>query len=468
MNLPDKIATKDLNSTHPEFDLDHLELCRALYHGGRVFRDQLNNFLIKRKIEDKDHSHYELRKRRSFYVPYAAGLLDWICAAAFTDGVRLRVVSGSDEAREYYESLNENADGLGTPLTTLSRMGLLSALKYGRAYFFPDFVSAYSQPTKPETKDARITMLDPIQVNDWQMNEDGCLEWVRCQCSEKIRNEAEPWKTATDSRDVWTFFDDENITVYEHTTVAGQRKNSFASLLERRPHGLGRCPVFDVRAPENIWVLDRVFEVAVALFNREASLTWALDMSAYATLVLKLMNTKINQIVSTELAALRIEPGEDAGYIAPPGGIYEPLFKDADRLKGNMYEVVRALGLNVAAIPQAGRLSGDAVGKIREPMDVLLDSFSQPILEALARLLDALREKRGDDDVEIELVLGSETESVEGDEDGEDDEADASDESAGGEAGGDASGTAQADGNTGSEGSARSFRDELATEDRGG
>lgn len=411
MKLPDQIPVKELASVHPDYDDEHLERCKALYHGGRIFRDNLDKFLIKRKIEDKDTSHYDLRKRRCFYVPYSAGLLDWIGAAAFREGLMLRVKGGSAEAKEYYESLNTDADGLGTPLLGVAIQMLLSAMKYGRSYVFPDFT--------PENE-ARITQLCPCRVDDWQKREDGELEWVRMHCREALRDESKPWDKATDSKESWTFFDEQNITVFECITSAkGGRGEQIAKRIEQRPHGLGMCPVVDVRAPDNIWVMDRIFEVAVALFNREASLAWSLDMSAYATMVLVLNETQISQIVSTELAALRLRPGESVSYAAPPGGVYEPLFKDADRLKANLYEVVRSLGVDSAKIPQAGRLSGEAIGKIREPMEVLLDSFSRPVLEALARFLEIVKLRRGDD-VELELVMQVDNQGAE---DGEEDTA---------------------------------------------
>jgi len=410
MNLPDTILVQDLQAVHPEYDSGRLAHCKALYHGGRIFAESLDEFLVKRKIEEKDRSHYELRKRRSFYVPYSAGLLDWIAAAAFQDGVEVRVVSGDQEAVDYYESLNADADGRGTPITAIASRALLAAMTYGRAYVFPDFRHPMSIATQPKTKDARLVLLDPVAIDDWEQDEEGFLEWSRMHVMERTRDEAAHYKKAQDERHLWTFFDEKNITVYELLKKAGQRQEKIAKRIESRAHGLGLCPVFDVRSPENIWVMDRIFEVAVALFNREASLTWALDMSAYATLVLTLDQTQINQIVATELAALRLRVGESANYIAPPGGIYEPLFKDADRLKANLYEVVRTLGIDAAKVPQAGRMSGETISQMRAPLDVLLESFSQPVLEAIARLIDAVRRKRGDDDVEVEIVMGDDAE----------------------------------------------------------
>jgi hypothetical protein len=440
MKLPPTIAIKDLTPTHAEYDAKHLGACHSLYHGGKLFRENLDDFLIKRKIEDTDNKHYELRKRRSFYVPYAAGLLDWISAAAFKDGVELRVLSGSSEAREYYEGLNGDADGHGTPLNAVLTSGLLHAMIFGRSYFFPDFEYPMQLRSNPKTGDARIVLMEPMMVDDWDKDEDGFLRWARMHAEENLRDANALYKQPTEKRNVWTFFDEEGIYIYEAITKKGQRAPTVATLIDTRANGLGTCPLFEVYSPENIWVMDRIYEVAVALFNREASLTWALDMSAYATLVLTIDATQINQIVATELAALRLRPGESASYISPPGGIYEPLFKDADRLKQNLYEVVRSLGIDAAKVPQAGRMSGETITKMREPLDILLESFSQPVLEAVARLLDAVRVKRGDEDVELELIMGDQDEEGE---DGEEDGANGTDDEGDGEADGPADGAGE-------------------------
>lgn len=457
MNFPGQIPVADLNETHPEFDGDHLECCHALYHGGRIFREKLNDFLVKRKIEEKDASHYKLRKARSFYVPYAAGLIDWIAAAAMKDGLELRVVKGNDEQRAYYESLSSNADGKGTPLASIATHALLNSLKYGRSYLFPDFLELYSQAADAGSKDARIALLDPRNVDDWELSDTGTLAWARMHTQDRKRS-AEEYKQPKDTRDVWTFFDGNSVAIYENTRTSGQAVDLFAKLKEIREHGIGTCPVFEVHAPENIWVLDRIFEVAVALFNREASLTWALDMSAYATLVLHLDGTQISELVASELAALKLQPAEGASYIAPPGGIYEPLFKDADRLKSSLYEVVRSLGINAANVPQAGRMSGETISKMREPLDILLESFSRPVIEAFARLLDTIREHRGDDDVELELVQGSvEIDHEEEVADGEAEDKPATDTG---------SDVSDADRATGDHSEASNFRDVLDAKDR--
>ncbi|MEN6534291.1 MAG: hypothetical protein ABFD89_11555, partial [Bryobacteraceae bacterium] len=246
--------------------------------------------------------------------------------------------------------------------------------------------------------DARLAMLEPKDIDDWQVTENEILQWVRAHTMELTRTPGAEYLPPDIETHYWTFFDSKNA--YRYSAKKPIREKSWkpgevAILDGAEPHGLEECPAFNVIVGENMEIFDRIKSVAVALFNREASITWALDMAAYATLVLILDQTQVKEIVSSELAALKLRVGESASYVSPPAGIFEPLFTDADRLKNNLMDVVRAQGVNAADLPQAGRLSGSAVYAMREPSESLLRSFADPVLEAINRAVGAIAKKRG-------------------------------------------------------------------------
>lgn len=414
--LPGQLLVSDLIKPGAEYSADDIAQADALYHGGKKFTDRIDDFLVKRKIEDKNRDHYDLRKKRSFYTPYTGGLLDYIAAKAL-DKV-LRVESKGDD--KYYESLVTDIDGNGTSAKTFAITCLIHAMLFRRAYVFPDF-SAKAVFEKFED-DARLVMMEPQDIDDWQTDEKGIVEWVRSHTMELTRDPAKPYLPPEIETHYWTFFDCENAYRYTASKPKDQSwKFEQMAVLDRvEPHGVEGCPVFNVRVGENMEIFDRIKSVAVALFNREASITWALDMAAYATLVLILDQTKVSEIVSSELAALKLKVGESAQYVSPPPGIFEPLFTDADRLKSNLMDVVRAQGVDAADIPQAGRLSGTAVNAMREPSESILRSFADPVLEAINRALAAIAKKRGTKDtVRIVLDEGGQADGIE-DPEGED------------------------------------------------
>jgi hypothetical protein len=391
LDLPPSLLVSDLLKPGAEYLADDIAEADALYHGGKKFADRIEDFLVKRKIEDSNKEHYDLRKRRAFYVPYTGGLLDYIAAKALDKVLRIEA-EGSDP---YYESLLNDIDGAGTSLKTFAITCLIHAMLFRRAYVFPDFeVPAVFGEYED---DARLAMLEPQDIDDWQTNEKGHIEWVRSHTMELTRDPMKPYLPPEIETHYWTFFDSQNAYCYTASKPKNQSwgNDALAKIEKVKAHGLAECPVFNVHVGENMEIFDRVKSVAVALFNREASITWALDMAAYATLVLLLDTTLVKEIVSSELAALKLRVGESANYISPPPGIFEPLFTDADRLKANLMDVVRAQGVNAADLPQAGRLSGAAVNAMREPSESILRSFADPVLEAINRALSAIAKKRG-------------------------------------------------------------------------
>jgi hypothetical protein len=185
---------------------------------------------------------------------------------------------------------------------------------------------------------------------------------------------------------------------------SGFDANAVATRLPAMPHDFGTMPLFDVRTGHGQHVMERTYDVIRALFEREAGLCWALDAQCYAIPVLTVPNIgQIPSISANELLALVLEQGSTFTYAAPQASIFDPLFKDVERLSNDLYEVVQSMAINAAAIPQAGRLSGDAVTAMRSPMQALLKSFAWPIKETLQRALEAIAKYRGED-VEIELT----------------------------------------------------------------
>jgi len=80
------------------------------------------------------------------------------------------------------------------------------------------------------------------------------------------------------------------------------------------------------------------------------------------------------------------------------------MHKDQINLKENLYEVIQSTAMNAAAIPQAGRLSGEAVDKMRDPLHVLLDSFAWPVRDSFVRLKNEMAEYRGENPEDITIV----------------------------------------------------------------
>jgi hypothetical protein len=171
-----------------------------------------------------------------------------------------------------------------------------------------------------------------------------------------------------------------------------------------KPHDFGALPVYLVRCTDDMHVMKRIYDVLVALFNREVSITWSLDQLAYAMLTLKLDSTELNKVVVSEAAALKLTPTESAEFVSPNPQAFEPLFKDSERLKNALYEVIQAMAHNAAAVQtQNARQSAEAKRLDGSPMKAMLSSFAWPVRDTLETLIRDLKRYRNEPELEVTI-----------------------------------------------------------------
>lgn len=395
MTFPSAIPVRDLRVTHAEYSGPRIANYDALYRGSDAFRKRLDDFLIKRKVEEKGlkfglnaNELYLDRQKWAHYVNRAGGLIDWLVAAVF--GNTLRIEAPEDKSG-YWQGLNENADGRGTPLPAAMRRALCEMMVQGRCYLYPLAQADVAQPGDADSMAMFLRHYPAKAVDDWSSNADDNedLDWIRIHAVNAIRSTA--IGPADQERELWSFVTDDAVYTY-----SAERGDADAVLIDTNQHAFGRLPVFPVQAFPGQWVMDRVADVAVALFNTEAGLGYSVALQAYSQLVLKLEDSKPESIVLSELAAIGLRPNESAEYLSPPKWGFQPQFDSIARLKDAFYEVLQSMARNAESIPQAGRLSGVAVQAMQTPLQVLLASLGWPVLTAFKQWVDAVKAFRGD------------------------------------------------------------------------
>jgi hypothetical protein len=151
--------------------------------------------------------------------------------------------------------------------------------------------------------------------------------------------------------------------------------------------------------------MDRIENVVTALYNTEADLAHLLAQCAFPMRILRLDSTQLENLIVSEMAALKLSPIESMSFEAPSSGAFEPISSQVERLKKSLYEVVQALAINALATQtQNARQSAAAKGMDREPLQVLLSSFARPIREAFEHAFDAVAVYRGDDPEAVTLT----------------------------------------------------------------
>ncbi len=393
MNFPESISVQDIKDPNPDYDYDQVEDYKALYLGGEEFRERKDRFLTPRNSDRTYPEQYADRLARAHYINRAGGIIDWLAAAVLNDRPQYIVSeSASEESREYWEGLNRDADGLGHPIGDVITRSLIQSLVHNRSYLTAKFDSPVGRKGG-DGLDAKIDIMSAEEVTDWGFDNTGKLDFAKATGCELVRDPAEPWKQSTVKRYTWTFYDEEKVAVYE-AFERNNQKDSEAKLVGELSHSFG-MPVFQVYTHPGQWIMDRIKDVVVSIFNRDSATTKYLDDGAFQTFVLNVdQTTDTSSIVMTDMSGIKLTPGEGAKWIAPEHGYYEPLSKDQQYLKSALFESMQSTAINAASIPQAGRLSGEAVDTMREPLQVLLSSLAWPQYDAWQRITEAILEHR--------------------------------------------------------------------------
>jgi len=399
--FPQTISIEALKAKHAGYEAEKMQLHGAMYAGGEAFSAIKPRLLVHRKTD----TTLNLRSERLELAPYvnrSGGLIDWLIAAVLKDTPRLEVEGDSDA--EYWESLNTNADGNGSDLVQVAQSVLLSVLVNNRGYFGITFPGEEVDRGRSESMDLRMSCLSAWVVEDWQESAYGSIQMIRTHGVEYVR--PSEWEQPENERHLWTFYTPSDVYVYQAEKPIRDefKKDAVASLVLERSHGLDLVPVFPARPAPGQWVMDRIYEVAKALFNADAQTCWHLDKSAYAQPVLKSVRN-IKNVVASEVGCLQLDPGDSYDYSAPPSTIYQSLSANAEYLKRSLYEVMQALAINAMATQtQNARQSAAAKEIDRDPLDVYLGSLALVLRNALESWIDAVKMIRGEEDVEIKIV----------------------------------------------------------------
>lgn len=406
LNMPQTIPVKDLESTNSQYNSNKMQMYDALYSGGDAFNKLKEKFLPRRPIESVNkgglngNKLYELRKESAFYSPYVSGIMEWLSARIVENHPRITIEDPTgltEESIKYWESLNEDADGRGTPLISLCREAAKETLVNCRNYMTVTF-------DDPTSKDGRINLLDAAVIDDWQTDTKDNILWVRRHTSQIERDAANPWMPATMVSHYWTYYDEAQIIVYKATRKIDDHvwdKNAVATKIDVIEHDFG-MPVFDIKS--SIHVMERIEQPIIKLFQREASLNYYLDNTTYQMPYMNLQNpNSFDQLPITPLGCLVLELDEHVGYFGPDPSGFNPSFQAVEQCKKSLYECLQVLSKEITSVPQAGRLSGTAVNQMQKPMEILIGSFAWPIKEALSRLVKSLKIYRNEEDAKIEI-----------------------------------------------------------------
>jgi len=402
-----QLKLKDLLAVNPDADLKRIGKYTALYEGGSAFELYKDQFIIKRQLECGGEGalsgaeHFKERKKRAQYINRCSGVINWVVSTATKDNPMIATDATEESDIEFYSNLNKDTDGSGTPFNSLVRLLFTQMLVKQYPYLE---VRAEGEATKDDWK---LNVIDSSSVLDYDIDDNNEVKWIKTHTRTAYRETT--YGAADGIQNIVTLYTEDATFGFVFYGKEGEYKDVNGNPLvpedtvnsnpecSVESHQFGTNPVFRGNSTSFHFVMDRLSEPLKALYNAEIDLAFALATNCYPQLYLKLEDSnRVNQIIKDELSIILLMVTEDIGYVSPGTQAFESLFKNIDRLKSALTESMRMMSSEAAELPQAGRLSGEAVKQMRSPLESMISALSYPVQDVLMSGINAIREVRGD------------------------------------------------------------------------
>jgi hypothetical protein len=392
----------DINREHPDYILRRAmwRRYRDLYLGGEHFRLRVQDYLVRRQREPGDV--YSERLSRVFYQNYIGSIVDWYTATLFRQEPILTFEGQNEAGKKFFSELVEDADRKKSQLNDFFRRVFIESLITGGGYVLVDFPRAPAPAGTRGEEDAsgasRAYLVDYAadDVINWSLDEFGNFEWVviRTRLLKKDRVEDGDWRIETR----WSYYDKQMFRVYVSTQDTGLP--SAAKLVDEGTHGLAKLnqvPLFALRMPEGLWIVNRAGSLQLEHFNKSNALAWALTMGLFAMPVVY-SDREWSQMVG-ESYYIQLAPGDKFGWTEPEGKVYQIAADNLTQLQEEIYRV--------CYLPQAGKAldKGTTQSGLAKQMDFsitqeVLLAYGDAVKDQVRRVLRAIAGAR-EDDLEI-------------------------------------------------------------------
>jgi hypothetical protein len=402
----------DIDREHPEYTLHKAawRQYRHLYAGGEQLKLHAQHYLVRRQREPGDV--YAERLSRVFYENYIGSIVDWYAATLFRCEPVLTFEGHNDASQKFFCSLVDNVDQKNTGLTDFCRKQFIESLITGASFVLVDFprvAQAAGSRGEEDTLGASHAYLVDYAADDvinWSLDERGNYEWVviRTRLLKKDRVEDPQWHMETR----WAYYDKQTFRIYEQSREGGEIGPGPAGtgevvLVDQGKHGLAKLnqvPLFRLRMPEGLWLLNRAGLLQLEHFNKSNGLAWALTMGLFAMPVVY-SEREWSQMVG-ESYYIQLGPGDKFGWTEPEGKVYQIA---ADNLTSLQEEIYRVCYLPQAggSLDKGGRQSGLSKQMDSSITQQVLGAYGDAIKDLIRRVLKAIAAAR-EDQIEISVT----------------------------------------------------------------
>jgi hypothetical protein len=388
----------DIDREHPQYRArkEVWRCYRDLYVGGEQFKLNAQRHLIPRQKEPGDV--YRERLTRVFYENYVGSIVDWYAATLFRREPVLTFEGTNERGQAFFGDFVEDVDRKGTALADFLRKQLVEAMVAGASYVLVDFPRVGEAPGNRAEEDAsgasRAYLVD-YRVEDlinWSLDDCGNYEWVVLRTEVTRQDRVEDVEWLTEKR--WAYYDKQNFRLYRQIST-GVGTGS-VELIDEGVHGLaklGRVPLFALRIPEGLWMVNRAGSLQLEHFNKSNALSWALTMGLFAMPVVY-SEREWSQMVG-ESYYIQLGPEDRFGWTEPEGKVYQIA---ADNLTSLQEEIYRVCYMPQAGGPlgQGGRQSGVSKQLDSSITQEVLRAYGDAVKDQIRRVLRAIDGARED------------------------------------------------------------------------
>ena len=390
----------DIDREHPEYlALKHAwRRYRDLYIGGERLKLHAREYLVPRQREPGDV--YTERLSRVFYENYIGSIVDWYSATLFRREPVVTFEGTNGSGKEFFAALMDEVDLRGTGLSDFFRAQFVESLITGSSYVLVDFPRTAEKAGTRAEEDATgasrayLVGYSAEDVINWNLDEQGNLDWVviRQKLIRKDRVEDVEWLTETR----WSYYDKQTFRIYSQ--VDGEVR-----LVDEGTHALAKLnkvPLFDLRIPEGMWMLNRAGLLQLEHFNKSNALSWALTMGLFAMPVVY-SDRDWSQMVG-ESYYIQLAPEDKFGWTEPEGKVFQIAQDNLTRLQEEIYRV--------CYLAQAGGSlsAGGVQSGISKQLDFsitqeVLRAYGDAMKELIRRVLTSIEAAR-EDGIEISVT----------------------------------------------------------------
>lgn len=383
---PDYIAKKSIWKTY-----------RDLYIGGERIKINAAHYLVRRQKEPLEV--YGERLSRVYYENYIGSIVDWYAATLFRREPMVMNEGDNEQAKQFINEFAEDCDLKGSSLSEFFRGQLIEALVNGSSYILLDFprltvpVGNRAEEEEMGASRAYLVGYQADQLINWSHDEAGNYDWLVLRSSYTHKESVESAELVRENR--WIYYDKTAFRVYRQP--GGLASNAPIELIDSGTHALSkqrRVPVFEMKAPDGLWLMNKAASLQLEHFNKSNALSWALTMGLFASPVVY-SDREWNQIVG-ESYYIQLGPEDRFGWTEPEGKVFQIAAENLTRLQEEIYRVCYVLSQAGGQFASRALQSGLSKQRDFSVTQDVLRAYGDIVKDTMKRILRAVTNARED------------------------------------------------------------------------